>query len=825
MRLINMKIKNFLILLMFVLTMPALTVQANTISNPISTPTQQTVSATLPVTCDQNSLRAFPELPVSLKCIPVPEPYTIDSNGNKVSIYKTIIKDKKALIALGKIFFWDSQVGSDGLACASCHFHAGADNRIKNQINPGSRNTSGKFAKDGKTPIGNVFNFLDTNSKNHSLDPLAPRVGKGPNYKLTLADFPLRKYYESKKPIENLAAQNDRNAPVIQDTDDIISSQGVFHSTFMSLTAEDKKEKCETRFSKKHVNASVFSVAGNYVRQVEPRNTPTVINAVYNFRNFWDGRANNIFNGLDPFGLRRFADASKIPSDEIYVKDANGKLVKTRLSIFNSSLASQAVGPALSDFEMTCGGKSFVQLGKKLLALKPLNNQVVDPTDSVLGSYAKSGMGLKSNFTYKSLIQSAFNDNYWNVNDNQKIAGYKLIENNFSLFWGLAVEAYEATLVSDNSRFDQAQEDPTYSGGDFTDQELNGKNLFVGKGQCINCHLGAEFTSASVSHVENANNAMDIGKYVQRMIMGDGGVALYDDGFYNIGVRPTEEDIGVGGTDAYGFPLSFSRNGKRNAYDPYDSNFDNAHISSLAPDNVFTNSTLFAQDIGCMNWNPNTTNASMLCGTDPIVKDERDAVDGAFKTPSLRNVELTGPYFHNGGQATLEQVVRFYNRGGDRDDSFLRDTQCGRPILGIDAYGNSIIAAEPDANGLIDNSGHKPNEGGYPSNLAADMAGNKQLLDFTCNSTTLIHETLNLTSSDVDDIVAFLKTLTDERVRWEKAPFDHPSLVIPNGSIGNEKRISSGRFKEENLTLPAIGVNGRAAKKLPELRSFASGLK
>ena len=39
------------------------------------------------------------------------------------------------------------------------------------------------------------------------------------------------------------------------------------------------------------------------------------------------------------------------------------------------------------------------------------------------------------------------------------IEGYKLIENNFSLFWGLAVQAYEATLVSDDSRFDQAQED------------------------------------------------------------------------------------------------------------------------------------------------------------------------------------------------------------------------------------------------------------------------------------------------------------------------------------------------------------------------------
>jgi cytochrome c peroxidase len=38
---------------------------------------------------------------------------------------------------------------------------------------------------------------------------------------------------------------------------------------------------------------------------------------------------------------------------------------------------------------------------------------------------------------------------------------------------------------------------------------------------------------------------------------------------------------------------------------------------------------------------------------------------GAFRVPSLRNVELSAPYMHTGGLATLEEVVEFYNRGGD----------------------------------------------------------------------------------------------------------------------------------------------------------------
>jgi len=37
---------------------------------------------------------------------------------------------------------------------------------------------------------------------------------------------------------------------------------------------------------------------------------------------------------------------------------------------------------------------------------------------------------------------------------------------------------------------------------------------------------------------------------------------------------------------------------------------------------------------------------------------------GAFKTPTLRDIELTGPYMHNGSQKTLLDVVKFYVKGG-----------------------------------------------------------------------------------------------------------------------------------------------------------------
>ena len=40
---------------------------------------------------------------------------------------------------------------------------------------------------------------------------------------------------------------------------------------------------------------------------------------------------------------------------------------------------------------------------------------------------------------------------------------------------------------------------------------------------------------------------------------------------------------------------------------------------------------------------------------------------------------------------------------------------------------------------------------------------------------------LNLTEQEIDELVAFLKTLTDQRVINRAAPFDHPQILIPHG--------------------------------------------
>lgn len=446
---------------------------------------------------------------------------------------------------------------------------------------------------------------------------------------------------------------------------------------------------------------------------------PPTVNAALNFRNFWDGGASNSFNGVDPFGLRN--------GQATVLKNVNGTVSGLKVDLRNASLASQGVGPAVSDIEMICKGRSFASFGRKMIPRAALSLQAVHAQDSVLAPYrSASGKGL--NTTCEALIKQAFNDSYWNaVGD---FDGFTQMENNFSLFWGLALHLYQATLISDNAPYDRWAEG---NGGALSQAQLSGLDVFLNKGKRINCHKGPEFlNAASALQTENQKGGL-----IERMLNSDGSVALYDKGFYNIGVTRTADDLGLGGKDPFNNPLSFSEQYKSGRF------VDAFKVDSCTFDQPFV---------------------AENCAEQPAdLSREPTAVRGAFKTPILRNVELTGPFFHDGSTATLEQVVELYNRGGN--------------------------FANPE--------------------LHPDIVP------------------LGLSNTEVANLVAFMKALTDPRVRNESAPFDHLQLFISNGQVGNENTFQGGEFGQDNmavsawLELPAIGAGGRSAARLRGLRDFA----
>ena len=702
----------------------------------------------------------FGPIPMSLKGAPVPEvPGLLDGPD-------PIIINKNKAIALGKALFWDVNVGSDGISCATCHYHAGADRRTKNQIAPAGRNSTlpkeFSLASDG-TP-------------------------RGPNSKLKKTDFP---FFQTSDPMSPTGEP-------IYINNDVVSSSGTFGGDYRDVEwFQEKNDECERNTD------PVFHAGAKGTRKVEPRNTPTVINSVFNFRNFWDGRANNIFNGSSPWGDRD-------PDAGVWVKNSDGTVTKQRLRLINSSLASQAVAPPLDNFEMGCHGRTFADLGRKLLNRKPLEHQRVHWNDSVLGPLAHStnnNLQKGLNTRYYRLVMDAFNSKYWKHNDVGPFGSpspasathdlpYRQIEANFAMFFALAIQMYESTLISDDSPFDQSAVDEHGMPTELSESALRGLDVFRDS-HCALCHIGPNFTSSAVvtNGILQKINPHAFGNSSFRISTTNvitylsltGGMMFQDTGFSGTGVTPVENDIGLGGVDPFGNPLSFAdqymqllAGNKAGIIDPYVADvracdFDTA----IALDRDKPHPLLFTRADGIQKQTQDATDCFNPAGAfvptvdaaaAELKKAKRkrflSAAAGTFKIPTLRNIELTGPYMHNGGMASLEEVLEFYIRGGNFE---VPPKEFGKVFSLVD---------------------------------------------------------LQLSSESREDLLNFLKSLTDDRVRYEKAPFDHPELAVPHGHAGNNVLITATHALGDNLaadeyfTVPAVGAEGRGVNPLHSFERY-----
>jgi len=1036
--------------------------------------------------------------------------------------------DRLSAEVLGKALFWDMQVGSDGVqACASCHFHAGVDNRTRNQLNPGT------FAGDTALNIFANRPGFAGNPQNNNQDVVA-------------ADFPFHKRINP-----DVVGDGTDPAIVVTDANDVMSSMGV--SRF-------------TRFDDVIVGAGAFGPAFSGVaplrpdqgtpmddpipvmqglRRVEPRHTPTLHAAAFNFDNFWDGRARFHFNGGSVFG----------PSDpqfHVFIDDGGGLEGATNghfredlaaedpvmaaqpIRIKFASLASQAVGPPLSNFEMSFDGRNWPKIGKKLLqaGVTPLANQLVATDDSRLGPFSNQGgstcialgrptapgkPGLCT--SYPELIQAAFRDDLWE-NTTQHLNGaaapcdtetsalngvltppgcdpfdgyvlgapqpgpanttntnqFSQMEANFSLFFGLAVQAYEELTIPDDTPFDRFMDanpnaghgvgepgdqavlfptlvpdlvddgllnnsaaapttgvltlipdDPTtpeYDG--FGPDELFGFDIFAGanltaalpagsprnpihniiteggqplqiavgsnpftrSAKCMLCHLGPEQTdhSINISHgllkndaefeyptppfatdpstpsvflngllpaPEPSGSSRTVPGLILAEEVGEGAAqdaveveprnfatlnnpatpwddsiiaqpanfAFGDQGVYNIGLRPSAEDSGRGGLDAFGWPLSLAALTLKNIggqdFAPCNGPFDNCVMANFDPfeigatfeetgdGEVFPGTghtlqsinpgferdpinpqlpdymiawmhslpagelhpqidemagmvpntitppnggpgiefpeILFGADLHCAFYDPaqfgfgppnfgwgsplqDGTGETSLCpqtqsgvagnfafpsqGTWPT--PNRVLAEGAFKAPSLRNVELTGPYFHTGSYLTLRQVVDFYMRGGDfpitnaenRDPHIVElDEQAfafGR-TTGADLLTpvNHVFSTDPPFT-LV-------------GTFADGLPDTVYLYDEMPDTDHPISPEYATPEDAKVALVKFLLSLTDPRVKYERAPFDHPQLFVPLDGTAPENTGGPAQLALDSTlfrNIPAVGAGG-----------------
>lgn len=160
--------------------------------------------------------------------------------------------------------------------------------------------------------------------------------------------------------------------------------------------------------------------------------------------------------------------------------------------------------------------------------------------------------------------------------------------------YGKAMAAYERLIVSKNSAFDQ------WANGNenaMSVSQKRGLKVFIGKGNCVRCHSGPNFSDGS---------------------------------FHNLGV-PQNDLIG-------------------SAYDEGRYTGTTKLLTTTTAANGFYNTASIYNDGA----------TSRVSGLSASTADT-----GKFKVPTLRSVNKTAPYFHNGTVNSLWDVVNFYNFAGN----------------------------------------------------------------------------------------------------------------------------------------------------------------
>jgi hypothetical protein len=320
------------------------------------------------------------------------------------------------------------------------------------------------------------------------------------------------------------------------------------------------------------------------------------------------------------------------------------------------------------------------------------------------------------------------------------------------------------------------------------------------------------------------------------------GQALFDNGVYNIGVTPIKNDVMRGGKDPFGWPLSLSYLAFKNLggvdYSPGGDDSANGFAQPPTPGNPLpnfdpaidpTSGGLFEETAQDQQINPGfgeepcpVENAEGECvgmlppylspwasnipvgdesnvdevfvGLNTLMREpmlegfvdawgpfdpaqiigegfksarqremamwpnvNRVNTQGGVKAPPLRHVALTGPFFHNGGKLTLRQQLDFYTQGGD----FPKTNSHHRDFLIMN------LLEDDEALGGVD-----PVTGA---------------VEFTAAEKEQI----------IVSVIDYLLELTDERVAFQRAPFDQPEIFVPldglapdNGSLG---AVAAGR--------------------------------
>lgn len=288
---------------------------------------------------------------------------------------------------------------------------------------------------------------------------------------------------------------------------------------------------------------------------------------------------------------------------------------------------------------------------------------------------------------------------------------------------GLALQAYE-TEDADFHPFTSKFDYYLLGQATLTAQEHNGFSLFndPGKGNCTACHPS------------------------QRQSFSDH--ALFTDfSFDNIGVPrnwaiPANNEGAVSPVDGAPFSTVLLPTDV-----PADAEYAYYDLGLCGP---------FQPAVGDVNARPNLSATTTLCGI--------------FKVPTLRNIALTTPYFHNGVFKDLHQVVEWYvtrdiNDNTGNNPNPVNAGAGGNPYLAVGSFYTA-------ANGTPDLYEY--------NDLPVEYDANVNIVEVPYTPPTFGGgQAPTLTPAEIDDLVQFLCTLTDGFDPKNPAAYNVPAQCQP----------------------------------------------
>lgn len=229
-----------------------------------------------------------------------------------------------------------------------------------------------------------------------------------------------------------------------------------------------------------------------------------------------------------------------------------------------------------------------------------------------------------------------------------------------------AIAAYEFQLISKGAQFD-TWADAGFPTGMLSPAAERGARLFVGKAACAECHSGPNFTDSEFHVI----GVPQVGAYV-----------------------PTTAECPAGSwcdctSDDTALPQNCLPFGARDG------------LRKLRA-NRFRRDSEWSDDEECRRHFALHSQQS-YAEANPTECDGRvkyysltldDSMRGAWRTPGLRDVAITGPYMHNGMYKTLREVVVHYNQGGVHDRG-------GESIGTIDAKIKPLNLTEQEIDDLV----------------------------------------------------------------------------------------------------------------------------